>query len=116
VCVCVCVCVGRPHRSLFLRYLARSIAFREANATGAGGHDLNFTDAERLEAVQAQITLLAEVGIALNKHGIVPLLSIEAPFDAGIAEARGYPGKISRGYVITETDVVDALENVTFAR
>lgn len=48
--------------------------------------EIHFTIAQ---AVRAQITLLAEAGAALNAHGIVPLFSIEAPFDPKIAEARG---------------------------
>ena len=47
-----------------------SVAFRE-NATSPGGKDLNFTDADRLEAVQAQLQLLVEAGTALNQRNIV---------------------------------------------
>eukprot|EP00035_Acanthoeca_spectabilis_P003913 m.96700 g.96700 ORF g.96700 m.96700 type:complete len:480 (-) comp12372_c0_seq1:2497-3936(-) len=92
-----------------------SIAYQE-NATSRGGKDLNFTDAERVEAVQAQVQLLAEVAAALNAHSIVPMFSLAVPFDPRIAESRGFPGKLSRGYVFTEAEVVAALQNVTWMR
>eukprot|EP00038_Savillea_parva_P005088 m.147135 g.147135 ORF g.147135 m.147135 type:complete len:470 (-) comp11658_c1_seq3:2457-3866(-) len=92
-----------------------SVAFRE-NATSPGGKDLNFTDADRLEAVQAQLQLLVEAGTALNQRNIIPMFSITVPFDAKIAKGRGYPGTISRGSVFTEAEVAAALENVTWIR
>ena len=61
------------------------------------GRDLTFTDAERLESVQAQLQLLVEVGTALNARGIVPVFSLAVPFDEAKAEHRGYPGVLSRG-------------------
>ena len=116
--------VGAPHQCplrsvtgyLCQFMLTCGSTFRSLTITTASGHDLTFTDAERLESVQAQLQVLVEVGTALNAHGIVPMFSLAVPFDATKAARRGYPGVLSRGKVFTEAEVATALANVTWMR
>ena len=107
-----------PHRSPsgLIGSTNCSIAFVTKNSSAAGGADLNFTDAQRMESVHAYISVLRRVGEALNKKSIVPIFSLAIPFDPIKAAHRGYPGAESTGAVITEAAVANALENVTWMR
>jgi len=81
-----------------------------------GGKDLNFTDAQRMVSVRACLRTLVLVAEALNAAGIVPIFSMDVPFDADVAASRGFPGLISEGATFTEAEVVAALSNVTWMR
>eukprot|EP00039_Didymoeca_costata_P006567 m.91396 g.91396 ORF g.91396 m.91396 type:complete len:414 (-) comp13301_c0_seq7:2565-3806(-) len=74
--------------------------------------DHNYTDAERTASVLSYIETMRRAAIKLNDAGMIPVYSIELPFDATIAKNRGFPGNP----VLTEMDVYRALENVTWMR
>jgi len=77
---------------------------------------VNYTDAERMEAIEGYLMVMNQAAAALNANDMVPIFSIEAMFDPVKSKKRNFPYDAARGRQFTELGMVEALENVTWMR